>query len=675
MANRRKRRKKKAKWSFVRERRILFTFGVLAILMFALLFRTAWIQVVNGDEYKERAMELQTSDIPIAAKRGSIYDRNGEVLASSVTCYTVWVRPSTIRETYSEKGQKIAEAANSLAVVLGMDSSIVTETLNSDEPLLRLKSYIEKDVADQVRELEIPGIEIAEDTKRFYPLGSFAANLLGSVNGDGIGRSGIELAYNEYLSGVAGRSVRNTDINGNLLWFGKNTTYEALDGLGVVLTIDEVLQHYLEEAVNNGLSETQSDRVYAIAMDPNTAEVLAMAVAPSFDPNDPTNPIDPAVKEVYDTMTDEEQVAYLSKLWRNPLINDTYEPGSTLKLITASATLEEGLANPNTEYYCSGAYQVEDALIHDAEYVAHGVVSLTKAVGMSCNSAHMQMALNLGLDRYYKYLELFGLMEPTGIDYPAETWPIIYDKDDIASVELATMGFGQGIAISPIQLITAVSCIGNGGNLMKPHMVKGLIDEDGEMVVTYEPEEVRKAISEDTAAEMRDIMEAQIELYGGSLAKIPGYRIGGKSGTANKVSSGGYIESTDASFIGMAPMEDPQIVVLVICDSPKTSIFGGSTSARIVRSFLEKALPYMGFEPHYSEGDTSGGVYAYVPDVTGYSFTDAAYILSEYGLSYEIRPELDEGQDPAKVNFTVVDQYPKAGQRIAKDEKVFLYRE
>lgn len=208
VANRRKRRKKKAKWSFVRERRILFTFGVLAILMLGLLFRTAWIQVVNGDEYKERAMELQTSDIPIAAKRGSIYDRNGEVLASSVTCYTVWVRPSTIRETYSEKGQKIAEAANSLAVVLGMDSSIVTETLNSDEPLLRLKSYIEKDVADQVRELDIPGIEIAEDTKRFYPLGSFAANLLGSVNGDGIGRSGIELAYNEYLSGVAGKIGR-----------------------------------------------------------------------------------------------------------------------------------------------------------------------------------------------------------------------------------------------------------------------------------------------------------------------------------------------------------------------------------------------------------------------------------------------------------------------------------
>lgn len=672
MANRRKRRKKQNP-VFIRERRILFSFGMLAVMVVALLMRTAWIQVVDGDELKERAMELQTSDIPIAAKRGSIYDRNGEVLASSVACYTVWVRPATIRETY--KPEKQTEAAINLAMILGIDSSEVIAKFNSEDPLIRLVSYIEKDTADQVRELDLSGIEIAEDVKRFYPLGSFAANLLGSVNGDGIGRSGIELAYNDYLSGVAGRSVQNTDINGNLLWFGKNTTYDALDGLGVELTIDEVLQHYLEDAVSKGLSETQSDRVYAIAMDPNTAEVLAMAVVPSFDPNDPTTPIDPAVREIYDTMTDEEQVAYLSKLWRNPLINDTYEPGSTLKLITASATLEEGLANPNTEYYCSGAYQVEDALIHDAEYVAHGTISLTKAVGMSCNSAHMQMALNLGLTRYYKYLELFGLMEPTGIDYPAETWPIIYDKDDIASVELATMGFGQGIAISPIQLITAVSCIANGGTLMKPHLVKALLDEEGNASVTYEPEEVRKAISAQTAQEMRDIMEAQVDLYGGSLAKIPGYRIGGKSGTANQVQGSSYVETTDASFIGVAPMEDPQIVVLVICDSPKTSIFGGSTSARIVHDFLEKALPYMGFEPHYSEDDQQSWAYAYVPDVTGYSFTDAAYILSEYGLSYEIRPELEEGEDPSEVDFTVVDQYPKAGQRIEKDEKVYLYRE
>ena len=674
MANRGKRRKKKLNDRFKRERRVLFSFGMLAILILTMLFRTAWIEVVNGDEYKERAMELQTSDIPIAARRGSIYDRNGEVLASSVTCYTVWVRPATIRETY-KTAQKQAETANSLAVVLGVDSALVTEKFNSEDPLIRLVSYIEKDTADQVRALDIPGIEIAEDVKRFYPLGSFAANLLGSVNGDGIGRSGIELAYNDYLSGVAGRSVKNTDINGNLLWFGKNTTYEAQNGLGVQLTIDEVLQHYLEDAVAKGLSDTQADRVYGIAMDPNTAEVLAMAVVPSFDPNDPTTPIEPDIKEAFDSMTDDEQVAYLSKLWRNPLINDTYEPGSTLKLVTASATLEEGLATPDTTYYCAGAYQVEDSLIYDAEHVSHGTVTLKKAVGMSCNSAHMQMALNLGLTRYYKYLELFGLMEPTGIDYPAEAWPIIYDIDDIASVELATMGFGQGIAISPIQLITAVSCIGNGGTLMKPHLVKGFVDENGEMVQTFEPEEIRKAISEDTAAEMRDIMEAQVELYGGSLAKIPGYRIGGKSGTANQVQGSSYSASTYASFIGMAPMEDPQIVVLVICDSPKTSIFGGDTSAAIVRDFLGKALPYMGFEPDYTEEESGSGAYAYVPDVTGYSFTDAAYILSEYGLEYEIRPALEEGEDPKEVNFTVVDQYPKAGQRIEKDEKVFIYRE
>ena len=655
------------------QRRILLLFGFLAFVLLILVFKTALIQIVHGDEYTEKAIEQQTSDIAIDAKRGMIYDRNGEVLASSSLCYNVWIRPTQIRDYYDEAERN--KLAADLSAVLDIESNKILERFSSDMVLLKIAKQIDKDKAEKVRDLDVYGLELAEDTRRIYPLGTTAATVLGSVNDDGIGRSGIELSYNDYLSGVQGRSVFDKDINGNLLAFGDRVTYDAKNGLNVELTIDEVLQHYMDEAVKKGLEDTAAERVAGIAMNPNTGEILAMSIFPTFDPNNPAEPYGEEEKEYFDGLSDDEQLAYLNKLWRNQLVSDVYEPGSTLKLVTSSATLEEGLATPDTEYYCSGSIHVEGYDLVDAENYVHGAQTLTQAVGNSCNPIHAQLALNLGYDNYFKYVNLYGLDDITGIDYPGESYPIIQSKDDIGPVELATMGFGQGIAITPIQLITAVGAIGNDGVLMRPHLVKRLMDNDGETVIEYAPEEVRKVISSSTAREMREIMESQVEFYGGNSVKIPGYRMGGKTGTANRASADGYSETIDTSFVSLVPIENPQVVVLILCYGPTIGEYATETAIPIARNFWIKALPYLGVEPTDSS-EISAGItdYAYVPDVTGLTFKDAAATLENYGLKYEIRPGFTEFEDKNAVDFTIVDQYPKAGKKIDKSEPVFLYR-
>ena len=655
------------------QKRILILFVFLVGVLLLLILRTAIIQIVHGDEYTEKAIEQQTSDIAIDAKRGMIYDRNGEVLASSSLCYNVWIRPAQIRDFYDADERN--KLASDLSSVLGIESKNILDRFASETVLVKIAKQIDKDTAEKVRELDVYGLELAEDTKRIYPLGTTAATVLGSVNDDGIGRSGIELSYNEYLSGVSGRSVFDKDINGNLLAFGDRVKYDAKNGLNVELTIDEVLQHYMDEAVKKGMEDTEAERVAGIAMNPRTGEILAMSIVPTFDPNNPAEPYGEAEKEYFNELTDEEQLDYLNQLWRNQLVSDVYEPGSTLKLVTSSATLEEGLATPDTEFYCSGSIHVAGYDLVDAENYVHAEQTLTQAVGNSCNPIHAQLALNLGYDNYFKYIDLYGLDDITGIDYPAEGYPIIQSKEDIGPVELATMGFGQGIAITPIQLITAVGAIANDGVLMRPHLVRRLMDNDGETVIEYEPEEVRKVISASTAREMREIMESQVEYYGGNSVKIPGYRMGGKTGTANRATPEGYSETIDTSFVSMVPIEDPQVVVLILCYGPTIGEYATETAIPIARNFWTKALPYLGVEPTDSS-EISAGVtdYAYVPDVTGMTFKDAAATLENYGLTYEIRPEFTEFEDSTAMDFTIVDQYPKAGKKIDKKEPVFLYR-
>ncbi len=664
-----------AKVKSINKNRLLFAFGAMTTLLGLLVFRVAWIQIVKGDEYTDIAIDQQTSDIPIEAKRGAIYDRNGEELASSATCYTLWVRPAQFTGAYSE--EKAAEVASQLAVILDTDASTLEEKLtDTDNVLARIADGLENSEAEEIKELQITGLEISEGTERFYPNGNFASVLLGSVNDEGTGRSGIELQYDQYLSGVAGRWVTDTDVNGNTLSYGEKVYYQAEDGLNVVLTIDEVIQHYLEDALADSMEETGAEGAWGVAMDPETGEILAMAVLPGFDPNDATTPLlEGEELEEYEALSAEEKTEYLSRMWRNPLVSDVYEPGSTLKLLTASAVLEEGLATPDTTYTCEGSYVVNGITLQ-CWASAHGSLTLTEAVGNSCNPAHIQMALQLGNETYYDYLDLFGLTSTTGIDLPAEASSIVQEEDSVGSVELATMGYGHGIAITPIQLLTAISAIGNDGILVKPHLVKALTDSEGNVVKTFSTVEVKQVISETTAAEMLDIMEKEVSLYGGSTAKIEGYSIGGKTGTAYKATGGEYSSETYSSFICMAPMDDPKIAVLIILDSPTTAQYGSVTAAPAAKAFLEKTLPYMGITPQYDDEETdSDDDYTYVPDVTGQTFEEAEAALEAAGLSYVIVPEISDEEGIDISQLEVVDQYPKGGKRINKSNTVYLYRE
>lgn len=662
-----------AKATGLNRKRIVITFVILCALMILLSIRLAWVQIVRADDYTAMAINQQTSDIPIEAKRGSIFDRNGKELATSAACYAVWARPSEIVNAYKDDG-KMSEVVSKLSVVLDMSSQDVKKLLTKEQALVRVAKGLEKDTADKVRELEVKGISIAENTKRFYPAGSFASQLLGSVTDDGDGRTGVELQYDEYLSGIAGRWIRNTDLKGNALAYGQEQYYKAEDGLSVVLTIDEVLQHYAENAIAKGIKTTKAKRIMCLVMDVKTGDVLAMATNPGFNPNDATRVLNKSDREEYNKLSIKDKTAYLSKMWTNPIVSDIYEPGSTFKLITTSSALETGVTSPKTHYYCTSRYSIPGTKVtlHCNEGTAHGSETLTEAVGHSCNTVQIQLALKMGKETYYDYLNMFGITDKTGIDLPGESLALVQNKNVIGPVELSTMAYGQGIAVTPIQLASAVSSIGNNGVLMQPRVVKKLVDSDGNTVKNFETQEVRKVISSKTASDMKKIMEHVVAEGGGGNAKITGYRIGGKTGTADKSENGRYNGNTYSSFIGMAPMDNPKFVCLVIVDSPKGVRYGGATAAPIAKNFMEDALPYLNISPTYTKSEEKEikSEYAYVPNVTGKRLEDAIGILGGCNLEYEVVPKQEK-----ESNFKIVDQYPKKGKKMKKGGTVYLYKE
>ena len=656
-------------------RRIAIGFALIALMLVLLLFRLAWIQVVDAEELSQKAIDQQTQDTPIEAKRGAIYDRNGKELATSTTCYTLWARPSQIK---LKDGEERSEAeikgfADEIAKITGGDADSIYTNITKEQALVRVAKYLDKDTAEQLRELAISGIELSEDTKRYYPLGNFASQVLGSVNDDGVGRTGIELQYDQYLSGVAGRWVKNTDLLGNELVKGAEEYYEAQDGLNVIMTIDEAIQYYVEKALAEGMETTKAKRIMCLVMDPKTGDILASASTPGYDPNDATEPLDKDAKK-YAKMTTEEQNQYLFSLWRNPVVSDTYEPGSTFKLITSSAAIEEKVIDKSTTFKCAGSFSVSGIRLHCWTSGAHGTQTIKEAVGNSCNPALAKVAELLGKTKLYKYIDLYGITETTGVDYPGEASAIVQNIDNVGPVELATIGYGQGISLTPIQLLTAINAIGNDGKLLQPRYVKALTDSDGNVVQSYEPTVVRKVISSTTAKKMRNIMQYVVDEGGGGNARIAGYRVGGKTGTANKIDAGTgkYGKYYYSSFIGMAPMDDPQISILLIVDSPKGAYYGSIVAAPIAKEILTNALRYLNVTPEYTSAEkkTLQSGYTTVPNVVGKEFSDAAGIIGGKELKYS-RPKSAQDDD----DFTVVAQYPKAGTKVKKNTVVYVYKE
>lgn len=653
-------------------KRLLGAFAFILFIMSVLCFRCGWWQIVKGEELADTAAAQQTRDSLVEAKRGVIYDRNKMELAVSGTAYSVWVRPADLKtaDSANKKEDLTSEVISGLSGILEMDDDEVRESVTADQNLIKIESGLSKETADRIRELELTAVELSEDSKRFYPLGSFASHLIGSVSDDNTGLAGIEAYYNRYLTGVSGRRIQNTDVSGNGLSYGFEEYYAAEDGLGVVLTIDEVVQNYVEKAIVSCQKKTQADRVMCLVMDTETAEILAMAVTPEYDPNNPREAPTEAEQKKLDSMSDKKKVEYWNKMWRNPLLQDTYEPGSTFKLMTTSIALEEGLTSPSETFYDNGSIDVSGETLKCWSDVPHGKQTLEEAVGNSCNPVFVTLGLRIGKERFYNYMELFGYDSITGIDYPSEATAILQNEDTAGPVDLATMAYGHGIAVTPIQLATAVSAIGNGGVMMKPHLVKELVDSDGKTVRTFEPEEVRQIISKQTSDEVCDIMEYVVSEGGVETAYVEGYRVGGKTGTANKPKAGGYSEDTYSSFIGMAPMNDPKVTVLVIVDSPVGIKYGSQTAAPCAQTIFKNILPYLGIETQYSDDETEKieKNKTTVPDITGLSYKKAVSALEKAELKYKV-----QSGDSSGDSFKVKDQYPKAGTKVDKKSTVYIY--
>jgi stage V sporulation protein D (sporulation-specific penicillin-binding protein) len=674
-----------------------------------LIIRLGYIQLIKGEEYKKSAMENWARDVTINAKRGVIYDSKGKKLAVSINSYSVTCFPADVKKGvkaledenesneeglltgilksinksfFNKKTNTTVEnipvntktpeqIAEILAPLLEMEYEVVLEKITSNYSYVVLKKWITDEQAEKIREAQLSGINVIEDNKRLYPYGNFAPYILGFTNIDQDGLYGVEATYNEYLTGVPGRMVVNTDATGRELPFGYSEYYESQDGLGVVLTIDEVIQHFSEAAAEKVKTEFNAKRVNIIVMDPKTGDVLAMASKPDYDPNNPKEPLDEMLKQQWQTLSNEELQKAWFDMWRNPLVNDIYEPGSTFKLLTAAISLEENTASLNSTYFCDGfVRQIPNENIKCWRYYRpHGQQTLSEAIQNSCNDALAEMGLDIGKETFYKYLKAFGLEEKSGIKLNGEALGLVKEPINMKDVDVVTQAFGQGIAVTPIQLITAVSAIANGGELMQPRIVKQLIDSEGSVIKNFDTVVRRKVISQETCNTMLQIMKETAEA-GSKLAYRPGYRIGGKTGTAQKVIDGRYIDGKFiSSFIGVAPVDDPKVVVLVMVDEPDKSIgyYGSVVAGPAAGDLLENILKYYDVEPIYTEEEL-GKVETQtveVPSLLGRTIKEATDILIDAGLQSNITIEVDE-------NSIVKSQFPKAGEKVVKNSVITL---
>lgn len=637
-------------------------FTVLFILLIARLFH---IQVVNGAEYQQKAMQQWTRDVPVPSKRGVIYDRNGKELATSAPAYEIYVRPVEVKDKES--------VAQTLSEILQMDREDLLEKVSAKKDTIIIKRKVDSDTVKILREKNIKGLIFVDDSKRFYPQSNFASFILGFTNYDNQGQDGVEATFEKYLNGFPGRDIKMTDAQGRELPGSDRKYYEPEDGLSLILTIDEVIQHFAEKAVESALIETNAKRVTAIVMEPKTGDVLAMAVKPDYDNNNPRK-IPADLAQQWDSMTSTEQYNALFKTWRNPAISDTYEPGSTFKTITSAAGLEEGVVRPEDRFYCSGYVMVAGRRLKCwRSYNPHGSETFIEGVQNSCNPVFIEVAQRLGKEKFYKYIQGFGFGSPTGIKLLGEASGIVRNLNSVGPVELANNAFGQGISVTPIQLVTAVSAIVNDGYLMEPRIAKKLVDNEGNTVHEFQPREVRQVISKETSATMRSILESVVTDGSGGGAYIPGYKVGGKTGTAQKAENGRYVPGKYvASFVGFAPANDPKVTVLVVIDEPgSSSYYGGVIATPVVKSIISDTLRYLDVKPQYTEEEAKQLMKekVTVPEIRNLKLKEARKLLSENKLKYR----LEEEQGEPSLESLVLDQTPRANAKVDEGSVVIIY--
>lgn len=654
--------------------------GVLLLLFFAVfclglcVVRIGYLTLVKGDVYKSKAEAQQLSVKTLNATRGTIYDSRMNVLAQSASVWLVYVNPSKIND---ENRQAVIDG---MVNILGLDREEITAKLKANEKYGYLKvkgqiEYAEKTkLSSYISEHELGSvINIDPDTKRYYPNGDLASTVIGFTGSDGNGLYGIEYYYDDELTGTNGRIVTAKDGMQTELRNAFETTYDAVQGTNLVLTIDSEIQTILENALKTAIEENGASNVYGIVMDPQTGAVLAQANFPDYDPNDPYAIHDEATRKELDKIKNEEEKqaavteARFSQ-WKNKSISDFYEPGSVFKVFLVSGAMEEGVIDENTSYYCEGTINIADRTIKDYTPTGHGDETPKTLLVNSCNTFSVYVGQKMGVDLFYKYFDAFGFTEKTGIDLAGEGVPvanITYHSPEISftTSDLASSSFGQTVSVTPLQIVTAVSAIGNGGKLMTPYIVAKKLDSAGNIISETKPTVKRQVISEKTASTVASYMEEVVNSGTGTNAYVAGYHVAGKTGTSEKLTSKDVVYL--ASFAGFAPREDPKVAVVIVIDEPSGANYsGGVIASPIAGEVIEKTLHYLGIEPSYSEEEMAN-MTASAPDVIGMSVTEAEREVRASKFNVRV---LGDGD-------TVIDQVPEADRNTPVNGVIVLYTE
>lgn len=651
----------------VMRKRMVLALGFIVAIFGLLIVRLSYVMIVKRDDYSSRAEEQWTSEVRIDARRGRILDRNGNELAVSANVYRVDFDLNSIRQYLKKTDKSTDDIAPLISEATGIDTKKVKDKLEtklangSDAGSATLVRRVEKDVADKVNDLNIQGVIVSPDTKRYYPKGQFLAHVLGSTNSDGQGLTGVELQYNEYLSGVPGLRITELDRNSEALDYTISKFTPPISGKDATLTIDENLQEIAEKVAEKGLIDNKAKRVSILIMNPQNGEILAMVNEPDFDPNNPFSGFEDFVGE-----SDSEK---LQKMWRNSLVNDTFEPGSIFKVITMSTAIEEGLVNESDEFTCGGSLQVGPHTIKCWKHGGHGTQILPEILQNSCNVGFMKLGEKIGSEKLVEYIKKFGFGQVSGVDLPGEARGIVKSADNMNDADLATISFGQTNTVNAVQYMTAFNAIVNGGTLIQPHVMKSIshTDSEGNTIIDeeFEPKTVENVISESTAATLRDYLERTVNQGGSNKAYIAGYHIGAKTGTAQKVNAltGGYESGKYiSSMAGFASVDNPQITIFATIDEPSNgAYYAGVVTAPLGKELFQDIFNYMNQEFSQDENVILKDVV--LPEVRGVSVSDAKKILKELNINCTVEGDGD----------TITNMQPYPGYDVKEGSTINLY--
>lgn len=619
-------------------KRVAYLFLFIAVIMVGLGCRLMYLQFYKSNWLTENAMDQRVRDIPVEAKRGTIFDRNGRELGVSVSTESVYAIPAEIVD--------VEKTAAELAAILTLDRDKLTEKLKKRQAFTWIKRKVDNDIAKAVNALALPGIGLTQESQRYYPNDNLASHIIGFTGIDSQGLDGVELTFDSYLKGRSGSIVVEYDARGREIPYATHRFVSPIEGHNIYLTIDIVIQQLIERELEKVMQDTKAKAATIIAMDPHTGEIVALANRPDYNPN--------------------QFAEYSPKTWRNIAIANSYEPGSTFKIITTTAVLGEKVVSANDRFFDPGTVEVQGRTIHCWKDGGHGSQTFQEVVENSCNVGFVNVGLKLGSDSFYQYLMAFGLGKPTNIDLAGEAKGILIPKSQIKPINIATMSMGQSIAVTPLQLLTAVAAVANDGQRLRPQIVREVRGKNGEMIRGFTPDIVNQVVDKATAQEVKRILESVVENGTGKNAFIEGFRIAGKTGTAQKVGEGGYMEGKYvASFAGFAPADNPQIVMLIVIDEPEGLYYGGQIAAPVFGAIMKDVLQYLKIAPRVIKPASieKQETHVVVPSVINLLVTEATQELRKIGL----RARIEETGD------RVADQIPKPGSRIPKDSSVLLY--